>query len=151
MIRKTLFSKQALDLSIERINQLQADAKPLWGKMNVAQMLDHCSETMKVARGQKELKRMFISYILGSMMKKSFYNDKPVPKNSPTHKDFIIPATSDFEQAKQELIAHLIAFQEGGMEKCTALPHAFFGKITKEQWGLGMYKHLDHHLSQFGV
>ena len=151
MIMKTLFSKQALDKSIERINRLQADKQPLWGKMNASQMLDHCSETMKVARGQKELKRMFISYILGSMMKKSFYNEKPVPKNSPTHKDFIITSTSDFEKAKQELIDHLVAFQEGGMEKCTSSPHSFFGNLTKEQWGLGMYKHLDHHLQQFGV
>lgn len=151
MILKTLFSKQAVDKSIERINRLQADSKPLWGKMNAAQMLDHCSETMKVARGQKELKRMFISYILGSMMKSSFYNEKPVPKNSPTHKDFIIANPSDFEKAKQELIDHLIAFQEGGMDNCTSAPHTFFGNITKEQWGLGMYKHLDHHLQQFGV
>jgi len=85
------------------------------------------------------------------MLKKSFYNDKPVPKNSPTHKDFIIATTSEFEKAKQELIDHLIAFQEGGMDKCTTAPHAFFGNVTKEQWGLGMYKHLDHHLQQFGV
>ena len=55
MILKTLFSKQAVDKSIERINRLQADSKPLWGKMNAAQKLDHCSETMKVARGQNEL------------------------------------------------------------------------------------------------
>lgn len=151
MIMKTLFSKQALDKSIDRINKLQADAQPLWGKMNVTQMLDHCSETMKVARGEKELKRIFLSYVMGSMMKKSFYNDKPIPKNSPTHKDFIITSTSDFEKAKQELINHLTAFQEGGMDKCTSAPHSFFGNITKEQWGLGMYKHLDHHLQQFGV
>jgi hypothetical protein len=148
---KTLFSKQALDKSIDRINQLQADKQPLWGKMNVTQMLDHCSETMKVARGEKELKRIFLSYVMGSLMKKSFYNDKPIPKNSPTHKDFIITNTSDFEKAKQELIDHLTAFQEGGMDQCTSAPHSFFGNITKEQWGLGMYKHLDHHLQQFGV
>lgn len=148
---KTLFSKQALDKSIDRINQLQADKQALWGKMNATQMLDHCSETMKVARGEKELKRIFLSYVLGSMMKKSFYNEKPVPRNSPTHKDFIITTTSDFEKAKKELIDHLAAFQEGGMEKCTSAPHSFFGNITKEQWGLGMYKHLDHHLQQFGV
>lgn len=151
MIMKTLYSKQALDKSIDRINQLQADKQALWGKMNVSQMLDHCSETMKVARGEKELKRIFLSYVMGSMMKKSFYDDKPIPRNSPTHKDFIIVTTSDFEKAKQELIHHLTAFLEGGMDKCTAAPHSFFGKITKEQWGLGMYKHLDHHLKQFEV
>ena len=151
MIRKTLYSKQALEISIDRINKLQADMQPIWGKMNASQVLDHCSETMKVARGQKVLKRLFVSYVLGSMMKSAFYNDKPVSKNSPTHKDFIISDTSDFEKAKQELIDHLVAFQEGGMDQCTAAPHAFFGKVTKEQWGLGMYKHLDHHLQQFGV
>ncbi len=148
---ETLFSKEALDKSIERIQKLQPNQQPNWGKMNTSQMLDHCSETMKVARGQKELKRIFLSYVLGGMMKKSFYNDKPVPKNSPTHKTFIITTTSDFEKAKQELIDHLTAFQEGGIEKCTAAPHSFFGNITKEQWGMGMYKHLDHHLQQFGV
>jgi len=151
MIRKTLFSKQALDLSIDRINQLQADTQPIWGKMNVSQMLDHCSETMKVVRGQKEIKRSFLSYVLGNMLKSNFYNDKPFHKNGPTHKDFIITTTSDFEKAKQQLINHLVAFQEDGMEKCTSAPHAFFGNLTKEQWGLGMYKHLDHHLQQFGV
>lgn len=148
---ETLFEKQALDKSIARIHQLRADMLPIWGKMNATQMLDHCSETMKVVRDQKQIKRSFISYILGSMLKKNFYNDKPFHKNSPTHTDFIITSTSDFEQAKQQLIDHLTAFQEGGIEKCTAAPHTFFGKITKEQWGIGMYKHLDHHLQQFGV
>ncbi|MDR0800975.1 DUF1569 domain-containing protein [Fluviicola sp.] len=147
----TLFSKEALDKSIERIQKIQPNQQPLWGKMNSSQMLDHCSETMKVARGQKQLNRMFLSYIMGSLMKKSFYNDKPVPKNSPTHKSFIITPTSEFEKSKKELIDHLVAFQEGGPEKCTDAPHTFFGKLTKEQWGMGMYKHLDHHLQQFGV
>jgi len=70
MIRKTLFSKQALDLSIDRIHKLDKDQAPLWGKMNTSQMLDHCSETMKVARGEKVLKRIFISYILWKYAKK---------------------------------------------------------------------------------
>ncbi|WP_343634136.1 DUF1569 domain-containing protein [Fluviicola sp.] len=148
---ETLFAKQTLDQSIDRINRLQPDKQPVWGKMNATQMLDHCSETMKVVRGQKQIKRSFISYTLGTMLKKNFYNDKPFHKNGPTHPDFIITTTSDFEQAKQQLIDHLVAFQEGGVEKCTSEPHAFFGKITREQWGIGMYKHLDHHLQQFGV
>lgn len=148
---ETLFSKDALDKSIERIQKIQPNQQALWGKMNPTQMLDHCSETMKVARGQKNLDRMFLSYIMGSLMKKSFYNDKPIPKNSPTHKSFIITSTSEFEKSKKELIDHLTAFQEGGEAKCTDAPHSFFGKLTKEQWGMGMYKHLDHHLKQFGV
>lgn len=148
---ETLFSKDTLDKSIERIQKIQSNQQPLWGKMNPSQMMDHCSETMKVARGQKHINRIFLSYVMGSLLKKSFYNDKPVPKNSPTHKSFIVTTTTELEKSKKELIDHLTAFQAGGVEKCTDAPHAFFGKLTKEQWGMGMYKHLDHHLKQFGV
>lgn len=29
--------------------------------------------------------------------------------------------------------------------------HSFFGKLTSQQWAALIYKHLDHHLRQFGV
>ncbi|MFD1127776.1 DUF1569 domain-containing protein [Paenibacillus provencensis] len=29
-------------------------------------------------------------------------------------------------------------------------PHPFFGKLTSEEWSIGLYKHLDHHLKEFG-
>ncbi len=148
---ETLFSKETLASSIARIENLTPEAQPVWGKMSVVQMLKHCSITMEVAREQRILKRIPISYVLGTFLKKSFYNDKPISKNSPTHPIFVFPDTEAFEKEKSELISHLVAFHEGGEDKCTSLPHAFFGNLSKEQWGKGMYKHLDHHLQQFGV
>lgn len=147
----TLFDKESLESAIGRLEKITADQQPLWGKMNPAQMMSHCSATMIVARDQREIKRMFLSYILGSLIKKEFYNDNPVKKNNPTHKTFIRTNDAELEKERAELIEHLRAFQAGGPEKCTAKPHAFFGNLTKEQWGMGMYKHLDHHLQQFGV
>ncbi len=147
----SLFDKEHTENAIARLEKITADQQSLWGKMNPAQMMSHCSATMVVARDQREIKRIFLSYVLGSLIKKEFYNDNPVKKNNPTHKTFIRTSDADLEKERQELIGHLRAFQEGGIEKCTARPHAFFGNLTKEQWGLGMYKHLDHHLQQFAV
>ena len=45
----------------------------------------------------------------------------------------------------------MLQFHEGGESQCTSHPHPLFGKITPLEWGTGMYKHLDHHLKQFGV
>lgn len=148
---ESLFSAETTDKSIARINQLTVESAAVWGKMNVAQMLAHCSETMEVARGQRQIKRGVLSYLLGGMMKKQFYNDSPVRKNSPTHPSFIMVSEFDLEQEKKRLTDHLVAFHEGGESACTSDPHAFFGTMTKAQWGIGMYKHLDHHLQQFGV
>ncbi len=148
---KSLFEKSTLEECITRLDKLSNESNASWGKMNAVQMLAHCNETMKVANGEKQLKRIFISYILGSLLKKSFYNEKPVGKNSPTHPSFIFPNATDFEKNLTEQKQLLTSFQEGGIEKCTSNPHAFFGNVTKEQWGMGMYKHLNHHLEQFGV
>ena len=49
------------------------------------------------------------------------------------------------------LLKYIEKFQAGGEEKCTTYPHPFFGKVTPREWSIGMYKHLDHHLRQFGV
>jgi hypothetical protein len=147
----SLFSKEHAEALVQRIEQLNPESQPKWGKMNVAQMLAHCSSTMEVARDQKQLKRLFIGYILGGMMKKHFYDDMPVKKNSPTHPTFIHSSTREFAAEKERLIQHLRAFQAGGPEKCTRQPHAFFGRLNEEQWSKGMYKHTDHHLQQFGV
>jgi uncharacterized protein DUF1569 len=147
----SLFTAEHAQEVIARLERISPDQKPVWGKMNAAQMMAHCNETMEVARGIKHLKRGFISYVLGSMIKKHFYNDAPTRKNSPTHPTFIKAGQHGLDTERAALITHIRAFQEGGPEKCTDAPHGFFGKITKEQWGQGMYKHMDHHLQQFGV
>lgn len=69
----------------------------------------------------------------------------------PTIPDILITSQKDFETEKENLKEKLIIFQKKGPTACTERPHPFFGKLTPEQWGKGIYKHLDHHLQQFGV
>ena len=42
-------------------------------------------------------------------------------------------------------------FVNGGPRVCTTHPHPFFGRLTPAEWAIQQYKHLDHHLRQFGA
>lgn len=147
----TIFNNTDYNNLVQRVNKLNGSLTPQWGKMNVAQMLAHCTVGLQMASGDIIVKRPFISYLVGRFMKKGFLSNKPVPKNVPTGKDFIMPNDKDFEQEKNVFLNKLKSFNEGGEAKATKHPHGFFGHLKPSEWGVGMYKHVDHHLQQFGV
>ena len=150
-IMKTLFQAEAVEEVISRIGKLQPTTKHEWGTMDAAQMMAHCSATLDVASGRVILPRMFIGRILGPFVRPGFTNDTPFSKNGPTHKSFVIADKRDFAREQEQLKDRVRRFHEGGEAQCTKHPHAFFGPLTPQEWGTGMYKHLDHHLRQFGV
>ncbi len=57
----------------------------------------------------------------------------------------------DFETEKQRLTGLVNTFCDGGPEKASASMHSFLGRLNREEWGVMMFKHLDHHLRQFGA
>jgi len=148
---KNLFQTEAVNEIVQRINTLTRNSPRRWGKMEVAQMLAHCTAAMEVATGEKSPPRIFIGRILGPFLKSSFTNDKPLKRNGPTDKSFLVIDQRNFEKEKAKLIDIVNRFSAAGPEKVTKGPHSFFGRLTPMQWATGMYKHLDHHLKQFGV
>ncbi|HRX00972.1 MAG TPA: DUF1569 domain-containing protein, partial [Cyclobacteriaceae bacterium] len=148
---KTIFEPSALLELEKRIASLTPQSQRQWGKMEVDQMVAHCAETMLVVLDRKKIPRSFLGYVLGPFFKSSYYNDSPVSKNSPTAKEFVITQRTDLDAEKTRLLDLVREFSKGGEANCTKEPHAFFGKLTPEQWGKAMYKHLDHHLKQFGA
>ncbi|MFD1177842.1 DUF1569 domain-containing protein [Paenibacillus puldeungensis] len=136
---------------IGRIKQLRPDSQRNWGKMNVAQMLAHCSSFQDVAMGNSTSSRSWLGILIGKFVKPMFYNDKPLPKNMSTIPTIMIVDKKEFDKEKEILIQKIIVFQKNGPEKCTKIPHPFFGKLSPEEWGMGIYKHLDHHLKQFSI
>lgn len=148
---KNVFQPEVLEEIKQRINKLQPDTQREWGKMEVAQMMAHCSAALEVAAAQKFPPRIFIGRILGPFFRSVFSNEKTLKKNMPTDKTFLVIDRRNFEKEKARLIDLVSQFSTGGEAKCTRHPHSFFGKLTPAEWGLGMYKHLDHHLRQFGV
>lgn len=148
---KSLFEQETTSEIITRINQLKPESQRHWGKMDVGQMLAHCNAAMEVANAKKFPPQLFIGKLIGRFFKGVFLNEKPLAKNTPTDKSFVFTDARHFETEKQKLISQVQEFMAGGAEKCTTHPHAFFGKLNPPEWAVGMYKHLDHHLRQFGV
>jgi len=85
------------------------------------------------------------------MVKPIYTNETPFSKNSPTDKKLVVLDQRDFLREQQELKMKVRQFREGGDAQCTRHPHPFFGPLTPQEWSRGMYKHLDHHLRQFGT
>lgn len=145
---KSLFDPTAHQEIKNRITALSKDSTPTWGKMNVGQMLTHCQFPLKVGLSDKP--RRYKWNIVGFLFKKSLYNDKPWKKGLPTAKVAKITDERDFEQEQTTLLSMVDAFHEKRTQE-EWQPHPMFGKFTPEQWGKLEYKHLDHHLTQFGV
>ncbi|WP_211748686.1 DUF1569 domain-containing protein [Paenibacillus sp. Marseille-Q4541] len=148
---KNIFNQLNTNEILDRIDQLRPNSQPRWGKMDVAQMLAHCSSFQDIAMGNSTSARSWIGILIGKFVKPIVYNDKPLPKNMSTIPTLIIVDKREFEIEKEILKQKIIMFQSNGPEKCTKHPHPFFGKLTSEEWGKCIYKHLDHHLKQFDV
>lgn len=149
---ESLFDKNTATEIINRVNKLQAGSAAQWGKMNVSQMVLHAQAPLKVAFEEIKLKRNIISFLFGAMAKKQLMNPEPFKKNLPTAPAFnTIKLNADFEKEKNTLVAYIKRFQEAGPSGITQLPHPFFGKMTAHEWDTLQWKHLDHHLRQFGT
>lgn len=132
-----------------RIAQLTAQATGQWGKMTAAQMVLHCQKPLDVAEGTLSLPHSFVGKLFGKMVKKQFLSGKPISRNSPTAKAFLVLHNPDFEKEKNTLLEQVKRFGSLGPNAVIHKTHPFFGKMTDDEWGRLHYVHLDHHLQQF--
>jgi len=136
----------------DRIGRLHAGAGRQWGAMTVSQGLGHCAHALRLALGDTRLPRLFIGRLMGGLIKNlALHNDRPLRRNTPTDPHFVVKDDPDFEGARTTLLKLVDRFHATGPTGCTTHPHSFFGKLTSEEWGILQYKHLDHHLRQFGA
>jgi hypothetical protein len=132
--------------------QLRPNSQRLWGKMNPAQTLAHCSAAMQMAVGETTPPRILIGRLLGRFAKNSMIvKEKPMPRNVGTDKSLVVSDERNFVVESQRLHEYIDRFVAGGTGGCTKHPHFFFGPLTPQEWAALTYQHLDHHLRQFGV
>lgn len=149
---KNLFESARVAELKERMARLKPDGERLWGTMKPAQALSHCSRGMEMATGVMLPPRNLLGRIIGRLVKRmAIGNDEPLRRNSPTAKELMVRDEPDFETERVRLGALINRFAAAGPGGCTTHPHSFFGPMTPEEWAVLMYKHLDHHLRQFGV
>ena len=148
---KSIFNAEGNQAIINRIEQLSPITLNEWGTMNVGQMLVHCQLLIKVAFGELVIKRGLMGFLFGKMIKKSIMSDTPFKNNLPTAKEFEVKGMHDFHASKKDLIAMIKRFSDEGHSVIRNPKHPIFGTLTPEEWDYMQWKHLDHHLKQFGV
>jgi hypothetical protein len=149
---KHLFEPSRVQEVKQRIARLTPESRREWGSMSVAQMMAHCSIAFETASGEARPPRVLIGRILGAMIKPlALRNDDPMRRNSPTAPIFIMKDEPDFEAARMRLLERIDQFAADGAAGCTSHPHTFFGLLRPDEWAILMYKHVDHHLRQFGA
>jgi hypothetical protein len=135
---------------IERIMKLDSAHPPVWGKMSAAQMVAHAQRPLQIAVGQLQLKRGLIGILFGGVAKRKMAGPGNFKRNLPTVPQFVIKDQPDFIKERNKLIALIRLFAERKAD-IAGFVHPFFGKMTEQEWDILQWKHLDHHLRQFGV
>ncbi len=152
MALPNIFTKEVTESIVERINQLTPATSAKWGKMDVAQMLAHCNVTYEMVFENIHPKPNFLmQFILKKLVKPKVVDDSSYELNSRTAPQFIIKDSKKFEEEKTRLINYLIKTQQLGEKYFEGKESHSFGSLTAVEWNNMFYKHLNHHLTQFGV
>lgn len=150
--RKSIFDDNANMEIKKRIESLKPEARAAWGKMDVAQMLAHCSAAAEMVLGKTPFtdKSNFLSrtllrwIVLSAVRKGSFGQDKP------TLTELKIEGPRNFEKEKSKLLRYLDELLYTG-KRAKIGPHPYFGKFSNQDWGRLQYEHFNHHLNQFSA
>ncbi|MEP3837291.1 MAG: DUF1569 domain-containing protein [Algibacter sp.] len=149
---KNIFETKETEAVVNRINSLSPTTQPLWGKMSADQMLAHCNVAYEMIFEDKHPKPTgFTKLMLKLFVKNTVVNDKPYKKNSRTAPQFVISDTKNFVEEKARLTDYLWKVQGLGEEHFDGKESHSFGPLSSQEWNNMFYKHLDHHLNQFGV
>ena len=147
---KSVLDKFTRDGLIKRINSLNENSTALWGKMNIYQMLEHCIIWEEMVSGKKKFKRTFLGRLFGKIaLKDMIGNENELRHSMPTLQELKVKEySSDLASEKRKWIDLI---EENAHSPNPEFVHPFCGKMTVEQTGYLAYKHIDHHLRQFGA
>ena len=152
MKMKNSFSEHDTAEFISRIDKLTPTTNPIWGKMDVAKMMAHCNVTYELEYENIHPKpNGFVKLMLKLFVKNAVVGHKPYIKNGQTASQFIIKDSRKFETEKKRLVDYLIKTQQLGETYFDGKESHSFGVLTAQEWSTMFSKHLDHHLTQFGV
>ena len=146
---KSVFSPAVHRELQDRVQRLTPQRQPQWGRMSAAQMVVHLTDSLKMASGELEVtpKKVPIRF---SPLKELVLYVLPIPKGVPTSPELIARKPGDWTAEIADLREQLNGLVERGAE-ALAPSHPVFGTMSARQWGVLVYRHMDHRLRQFGV
>lgn len=148
---KTVFDASTCDELLRRVDLILPGSTRQWGKMSAAQMLEHTARALEAATGKRQMNQAFVGKLIGWIFRRGFVGEKPFGKNAPTGPAFIVHDEPALEPTRGKVKSLIRELHAAGEKGCEGRVHPFFGPMTGAEWGVTQYKHVDHHLRQFGV
>lgn len=150
---KILFLKEEF---VPLLRQLQPTTQPVWGKMDAQQMVEHLRNAFKVANGKFQVTEMITTDATHLEKLQAFImTDKPFRENtkSPALPDEPLPKRFDslstaIDKMEEELTAVFTVYEAN---PALEILNPVFGKLNFHQQVALLYKHVTHHLHQFGL
>lgn len=150
---KNLFNQKDKDELIKRLSGLSPNHLPKWGKMNAHQVVVHMTDPLRCAIGDRPVP-LNPSIFAKWPVNKLFSQYLPWPKGAPTAPEFIQGEKGsqlmEFERDKQELLLAIHRFSQHQNSKPFPIQPTF-GKLNNNEWARLMWRHINHHLNQFGL
>ncbi len=151
-----IFDRSVTDELIARIDRMKADTPAQWGSMNAAQALAHCNkiyDTLYDAEYQRKNPppNSFVRFLMKFLVKPVVVGPKPYRPNSRTAPSYLVDDDRSYSVERNKLVAYLDRVQSLGASHFEGKMSYSFGPLTAAEWNVLFYKHLDHHLRQFGV
>ncbi len=135
----------------DRILRLDPNGNPKWGRMTAPQMVCHLSDSFRVGTGEKyaspaitPLRRTLVKWI-AIRTPMQWPHGTPTPPEVEQGRGGTPPG--DWEHDRADLLGLIDSFAE----RRTFGVHPVFGEMSQRDWLTWGYRHVDHHLRQFGV
>lgn len=151
-----IFSRDVVDALKARIQSLTPETRPQWGKMNAAQMLAHASKPYDTLYDAEYQRRYpphtgLMRVLLNWLVKPLVVGPKPYKPNTRTAPSYVVADERDLVREREKLIGYLYRVQAERRAGFEGRLSYSFGPLTADEWNALFYKHLDHHLRQFGA
>ncbi|MDR0803333.1 DUF1569 domain-containing protein [Fluviicola sp.] len=148
-----MFIETDLESVLTHLNKLTPETKPEWGEMSAQRMVEHLTDTLRIATGETP-QELLIPEEKTERMMAFLYTDKLMARNMevPFAKADTPLRNEELELAIDEFVEAYLEFQELFAENPELKTvHAYYGPLNYEQWDLLNKKHLTHHFTQFGI
>ena len=149
---KTLWNPQSRSALSARINRLTPQTPPLWGRMNADEMVAHVTRGMRMGLGEIEThtRKTILRFW---PFKHVFVYCLSFPKGkAKAPRELVTRGTTVGEWSASVAALQATLDRFATLEPRAKWPaHPVFGPLTGRAWGALGWRHLDHHLRQFGV
>ncbi|MFN8062465.1 MAG: DUF1569 domain-containing protein [Vicinamibacterales bacterium] len=145
----TLWNEADRTALVARAGRLTPAAVARWGRFSVGGMLAHLNDATRMATGDLAAHASAPAFLRWPPVRYLFLHVLPMPKGAPTSPDLLTRTSAADLTAEQAAFGALV--DEAARRPALAPAHPAFGTMSREDWGVLLHKHIDHHLRQFGA